>query len=138
MEPDMLEAHYVGNPWKMMVACVLLNRTKRQQVDKVIEHLFSLYPEPYQLACARLRYVSGLIANLGLQNRRAKTLIEMSAWFAKRPNIQLTTVELSKCPGIGRFALDAYRVFELGDMTTVPEDKELLKYLEWRLNRSIP
>ena len=40
----LLQEIYQDDPWKMLVCCILLNLTKRQQVDGIRHELFTKYP----------------------------------------------------------------------------------------------
>jgi endonuclease III len=68
-----------------------------------------------------------LLTPLGLQRRRARSLIRMSTayaflWDGKDP---------MDLPGIGKYGSDSYRIFVRGELGIQVEDKELRKYLEW-------
>jgi hypothetical protein len=134
--PDMLEAHYLDNPWKMLVSCILLNRTKRAQVDAVIDELFRLWPTPERMARALPDEVAFMIRSLGFQNRRSRCLVRMSCDYAadlsaKKPwEIELKDVEALH--GIGTFALEAFRIFFLDEIDFEPTDVELAEYVAWR------
>ena len=69
----LLQEVYKEDPWKMMVCCILLNLTKRQQVDIVREELFKRYPTEYDMIEANEKELSELLKPLGLYNKRAKT-----------------------------------------------------------------
>ena len=45
----LLQEIYQDDPWKMLVCCILLNLTKRQQVDGIRHELFSKYPTEYEM-----------------------------------------------------------------------------------------
>ena len=74
----LLQEVYQDDPWKMMVCCILLNLTKRQQVDGVRHELFDKYPTEYEMMEADEEELSEILKPLGLYNRRAKTLIKFS------------------------------------------------------------
>ena len=74
----LLQEIYQDDSWKMMVCCILLNLTKRQQVDKVRHELFSKYPTEYEMIEADESELAEILKPLGLYNRRAKTLIKFS------------------------------------------------------------
>jgi methyl-CpG-binding domain protein 4 len=108
-----------------------------------------------------------MLSRLGTQNIRAERLVQMSvAYLREPPNAQdprpkkakiapstipredttKTTVvpypwtPISHLPGVGRYALDSYRIFctlnadpSSADWESVlPTDKELIRYLKWR------
>jgi methyl-CpG-binding domain protein 4 len=81
------------------------------------------------------------IKTLGLQNKRAQTLIDMSAVYVKDPPIPGVLREsqthrllspISHIPGCGKYAIDSYTIYcDLpGKWKEVrPTDKELTKHL---------
>lgn len=135
-EPQLIQLRYRDDPWKMLVACMLLNRTQRVQVDAVIEDLFRVFPVPEALAAADLDVVAGLIRSLGFQYQRAQRLIRFShAWVVlKEPEIPPEAMArlLEALPGMGPYAVDSYKLFVLGTLSVQPTDKELKRWLEWR------
>jgi methyl-CpG-binding domain protein 4 len=80
----MLQEIYRDDPWKIMVCCMLLNQTSRQQVYRVKDQLFSKYPSAEKLSKARVKTISNIIQTLGLHNRRAYNLIKMSQNFSAK------------------------------------------------------
>ena len=73
----LLQEIYQDDPWKMLVCCILLNLTKRQQVDGIRHELFSKYPTEYEMMEANEDELSKILQPLGLYRKRAKTLIKM-------------------------------------------------------------
>ena len=118
-----LQELYIDDPWKMMVGCILLNQTTRKQVDGVRSVLFDMYSTPEEMSKAREDVLSDIIAPLGLQNRRARTLKMFSKdWL-------LDWDDVSELYGIGKYAKDSWQIFVEGDLTVNPTDKVLLEYL---------
>jgi len=118
----LIQEDYIDDPWKMMVACILLNRTTGTQVKKVLPLLFERYPSARVMAMADIQQLTILISGLGLENIRALRLKAMSALWGTRPLTQL--------PGIGRYAIDSYVIFIEGRTDIQPSDKMLQKYLD--------
>lgn len=135
-EPQLLQLHYRDDPWKMLVACILLNRTSRRQVDRVIDDLFLDYPTPEALASARVHELASLLYPLGMHTRRAQRLVRFAEdWMALDFMWEGTTpdglTELSALTGVGEYALDSYRLFVLHDHSVQPADKELKRWKSW-------
>jgi adenine-specific DNA glycosylase len=104
----------------------MLNRTDKLQVHRIINQFFERWPDPVSLAKADPDDVARFIKSLGLYNRRAKTLIEMSrAWIAEIPE------NIDDLPGIGKYAADSYSMFCEGYLVLDTQDKELSKYVRW-------
>ena len=79
----LLQEIYQDDPWKMLVCCILLNLTKRQQVDGIRDELFKLYPTPNKMKDADVDRLSKLLQPLGLYNRRAQSLKRFSEDWIK-------------------------------------------------------
>ena len=77
----LIQENYIDDPWKMMVACILLNRTTGTQVKKVLPLLFERFPTARVMANAPVEQLTVLISGLGLENRRTVTLKWMSHWW---------------------------------------------------------
>jgi endonuclease III len=117
--------------WRMLVGCILLNQTSRQQVDDVYPKLFEMWPNAPALRFASHPHLFDVIRPLGLQNRRAITLTSFSTWWATRsPAVEEDSMLEMDPPGIGEYARDSWVIFKLG---LVPgwevRDKELRKHL---------
>ena len=119
----LLQEIYQEDPWKMLVCCILLNLTKRQQVDGVRHELFSKYPTEYEMMEANEEELSEILKPLGLYRRRAKTLIKFSWMWANGFN------DVSELYGIGEYARDSWEIFQMDNFDTKPKDKVLLEYL---------
>lgn len=118
----LIQEDYVDDPWKLLVVCILLNRTQGVQVRRVLPLLFERYPSPRIMAKASASQLAMLISGLGLENVKALRLKAMSALWGLRPIAQL--------PGIGRYALDSYAIFIEGRTDIRPLDRMLQKYLD--------
>jgi hypothetical protein len=135
--------------WRMMNGCILLNLTKRQQVDLVRDELFERYPHPTGMRSANLSDLEELLRPLGLQHRRAMTLRRFSEWWWDawtgprvdgevllelgqvrfRPSF-LKRVRAMEPPGIGEYARDNWAIFVEGIVPDwIVTDHALLKHL---------
>jgi len=124
---ELLQEIYYHNPWKSMVCCILLNRTKRAQVDRVREELFRTYNDALDMADADLETLAKILQPLGFQNKRAKTLIKFSEdWVSK------DWTDPRDLHGIGQYAADSYDIFYNNKLDINPNDGVLVKYLEWK------
>lgn len=124
---ELLQEIYYHNPWKSMVCCILLNRTKRAQVDRVREELFRTYNDALDMADADPETLAKILQPLGFQNKRAKTLIKFSEdWVSK------DWTDPRDLHGIGQYAADSYDIFYNNKLDINPNDGVLVKYLEWK------
>ena len=113
-----------SDPWKVLVACVLLNKTSCAVVRTLIWELFALIPTPEEAAVAVPEGdILRIIRPLGL-SKRAGYIKKLSEQYL-RDDWRVVT-ELAGC---GKYASDAYALFVSGDWRGLkPDDKELVKY----------
>lgn len=116
-------------PWKLLVACSMLNLTHIRQVRPVIWKFFEEFPDARAAAKGDVGRIAELLKPLGLQNRRAVNLIKLSTAFDSMWD------SVTELPGVGKYAADSYRMFVEGYLDVVPTDSKLKAYLEWALGR---
>ncbi|KAK0208353.1 DNA glycosylase, partial [Desarmillaria ectypa] len=144
------------DPWKLIVAVTLLNKTSGKLAIPVFWELVNQWPTPLivsaeYLAEASNEELAGLIHPLGTQTVRAKRLIEMSKSYLRDPpspydvrpqgspakRKKYPPTSISHLPGAGRYALDSYRIFctAYEDPSSqewkavIPSDKKLVQYV---------
>lgn len=145
------------DPWKVLVASTLLNKTSGRCAVPVFWTLIDRWPTPQSLAKGQplvdlhrgaLVMTSSLadpaelkdhIRPLGLQSIRSKRLIALSSAYlclyahhdhSQEPYPDHTLI--SHLPGSGPYALDSYRIYCGGPdawRTVIPSDKELIRYI---------
>lgn len=118
----LIQHNYLRQPWRMMVACALLNQTTGTAVRPVLGELFELWPTPRSMAEAEPSDLKPVIAHLGFGNRRSETLVRMADDATSRllaPNWY----------GVGKYAMDSWHLFVMGLVPTDVTDKELLAYM---------
>ena len=120
----LLQEIYQDNAWKMLVCCILLNLTKRTQVDIIRDELFKLYPTPNKMKNANVDRLSNLLQPLGLYNKRARTLKRFSEGWTKGFK------SVDELYGIGQYAKDSWEIFQNNNRNVKPTDKVLLEYLK--------
>lgn len=124
---ELLQEIYYHNPWKSMVCCILLNCTRRKQVDGIRDELFRTYEDALDMAVADPKILADILKPLGFQNKRAKTLIKFSEdWVSK------DWADPRDLYGIGQYAADSYDIFYNNRLDIEPNDGVLVKYLEWK------
>lgn len=115
------------DPWKLLVACMLLNKTAGQQMHKVIWNLFDFVGSPEAAVAARTEDIANMIHSLGLHKKRANMIQRFSVEYMRDD-----WADVSELHGIGKYASDAYTIFCEGRWREViPNDHMLLKYWEW-------
>jgi methyl-CpG-binding domain protein 4 len=120
----LLQEVYQDDAWKMLVCCILLNLTKRTQVDIIRDELFTLYPTAHKMMNANQSELSELLQPLGLHNRRARSLIKFSADYINGFN------SVDQLYGIGQYAKDSWEIFQNDNRSVNPTDKVLIQYLQ--------
>lgn len=122
-----IEEKFMPNKWKVLVCCILLNRTRKVQVEPIIDELFKKYPTAESLSVARIPSIRKIIRPLGLFNRRSIILKRFSKEVVEL-GISKDTVSLLS--GIGQYGKDAYLILFEGSMKCPSRDYALLKYLK--------
>lgn len=127
----LLQEQFVSDEWMVLVCCLLLNRTTRKQVDKVLPVFVQLCPTPAQLLAVSETDLAVLIKPLGFSTRRAKTLRAMTDAY-----LHAAWTNVRELPGVGEYAGRAHDIFcrgVLGD--DPPKDHALVAY--WNFCRSL-
>lgn len=124
---NLFQERYRSDPWKLLCCCICLNLCTGRAFESVHEDLFSLWPTALDMATADYTEVELLLTQLGLQKRRARSLIRMSTAYA----CWWDGKDAEDLPGIGRYGSDSYKLFIRGELDVRVTDKELRKYLEW-------
>jgi endonuclease III len=96
-------------------------------MEPVVKELFEIWPDALSMSLASVEDVEGVIRPLGMQKKRAQTLIKMSSQFHTRK-----WKDVMELHGVGKYASDAYRILILGDWQNVePKDHALSDYHEF-------
>lgn len=133
-EPQLIQLRYAGDPFRMLACCVLLNKTSRKQLDKIVDELFERWPTPDAMMDADAAELGELIRPLGLWRQRTTSLRKMAAqWDAIGGGTVLPSVaQVYSLYGVGKYAVDSYEMFVRRDPDNVrPTDKELLRWKAW-------
>jgi len=122
---NLIQEQLWHDPWKIFVACIFCNLTKRVDAEPYIWKFFDKYPDAESAAAANQKDIQNMIQPLGLSERRSKALVRMSDGYLK-DNWRDTPDVLY---GIGKYASDAYQIFCLGNWRDVePKDHALNDY----------
>lgn len=134
--------HYV---WRILVACMLLNRTDGAQVRPMIEALFKLAPSPKRMVVVcdyDKERLLRLLRPLGLYNRRMAMLRKLSQAYVDEFDeigepryVRKDGRWASHMPGCGQYAVDSLNIFVYGILENASSDTWLQKYIEWRKSK---
>ena len=120
----LVQEKFLPDGWKVLCCCLCLNLTTRKQMEPVMDILFQKWPTPNHLASANPADVEDVIKSLGMQKKRAATLIAMSSQYSSGK-----WSEVRELKGVGEYASRAYEIFILGKLgSSPPKDHALLLY----------
>jgi A/G-specific adenine glycosylase len=102
----------------VLVAEVLLQRSRGRTVAKVYETLFRRWPDAFALSRAREPSIANVIRPLGLL-RRAGTLRAMAQEVTRLGGVPGDLDSLLALPGVGRYAANATLVVAFGKAAPV-------------------
>jgi len=128
---NLIQEHLWQDPWKIFVACIFCNLTKRVQAEPYMWKFFDKYPTPKAASRASEDEIQKMISPLGLSRRRSKALVNMSKDYMQKDWKDKPEILY----GIGKYGSDAYRIFCAGDWEKVkPRDHALNDYHNWLKN----
>ena len=122
---NLIQEHLWEDPWKIFVACIFCNLTRRVDAEPYMWRFFERYPTAADTSQADPSTIQQMIQPLGLSERRSRSLVRMSDDYINK--------QWKKSPdvlyGIGKYGSDAYRIFCLGEWQCVePKDHALSDY----------
>jgi methyl-CpG-binding domain protein 4 len=125
---DLIQWHVRNEPWRVLVACVFCNLTRRLTAEPLFWEFLARWPTPEAASKADERDIQALIQPLGLSFRRAKTLRLMSEQYLRDD-----WNEPRELHGIGNYAQSAWDIFVLGKWKEIsrPNDHALAWYYDW-------
>ncbi|XP_060691776.1 methyl-CpG-binding domain protein 4 isoform X2 [Hemiscyllium ocellatum] len=115
------------DPWKLLIATILLNKTSGKKAIPVLWDFLERYPSAEVARVADWKEVAALLKPLGLYELRAKAITKFSDEYLTKQ--WRYPIELH---GIGKYGNDSYRIFCVKEWKEVqPQDHKLNKYWEW-------
>ena len=129
---NLIQEHVQDDPWRVFVVCIFCNLTRRVDAEPTMWKFFNLWPTARDASQAHLDEVYDLVKDLGLGERRAKTLIKMSEDY-----LQWDRSDPKSLHGIGEYASAAYKIFCEHNWAGIPEPKDgaLKNYWRWINNK---
>tara|TARA_B100000214_G_C23967250_1_gene628363 strand:- start:2342 stop:2776 length:435 start_codon:yes stop_codon:yes gene_type:complete len=127
----LLQEQLWQDPWKIFVCCIFCNLTKRLTAEPYFWEVLNRWSTPEELAKADYDELVELIQPLGLSQRRAKALKQMSYEYTHKD----WKDDPRSLYGIGKYASDAYMIFCKGKWReTEPKDSALVNYRNYLLS----
>ena len=127
------EKYWNNDPWRVLIICILLNRTQGRTAEPVISELFERWPTAPALAdeCT-VGELYALISFLGFGEKRTQYILGTSYCCAKAMILgkKITEISVREMPGCGSYAKEAWDMIVLGRRDFWPNDKELLKRMK--------
>ncbi|KAF9532063.1 DNA glycosylase [Crepidotus variabilis] len=136
LKPDLIQEKVANDPWKLLIAVTLLNKTTGKLAIPVFWRLIERWPTPLLLSQVNPEELVDLIRPLGTQTIRTNRLIDLSKAYMQDPpsthdirasrtsvistrssrffsltRIRYPATPVSHLPGAGIYALDSYRIF---------------------------
>lgn len=109
-----------GDPWRVLVICLLLNQTDGRVVARQLPAFFERFPVAPALAAAGSDAVAALLEPLGMHHRRGRLLVQLS-----RAYVREGWEDPLELPGVGSYAREAWRLFVEEDPEFQPQDPVL-------------
>lgn len=98
--------------YKLVVAEVLLQRTRAETVAAFYDHFFSTFPDWGSLASASIDEISSVLQPIGMWRQRAPRLKGLAeAVTAKGGRLPRSRAELASLPGMGQYVTNAALLF---------------------------
>lgn len=96
--------HSNNDPFKVLIATVLSQRTRDENTEKAAKNLFSKYKSPWELSKVNPEDIHVFIKPAGMYKQKAKRIVEISRILVEKynGNVPNDLSELLKLPGVGR------------------------------------
>lgn len=137
---NLLQEQQLGHDpvdWRILVCCILLNRTNGRVVRPLMDELWKRWPGPMSMAHCMPDQLAAFVRPLGFGEQRTRNLRHMSDQYVEltRATPMSAFVDGGWARGLsgcGQYAVDSINIFVYGKTDVVTTDTWLNKYLEWR------
>jgi A/G-specific adenine glycosylase len=105
-----------NDPYKILIAELLLRKTTAKQVKALYENFLSKYPDVETLSRASISEIENTIRPLGMEHKRAVLLKSLAEDIVQKHMAHVPTSEdeLLKLPGVGLYVANAVLCFAYG------------------------
>lgn len=125
-------------PFWMLCACVLVNRTRWSQAESVLNEVRERWPTPHQLSWAGQEELEEVLRPLGFGRQRARRLQDLAnewqRWWVFLQKRPATASDVLTLPGCGKYASDSWAIFVEGRLDVCPTDRALKAFLTDKIN----
>lgn len=97
-------------PYRILIAEFLLQRTQAKQVEPVYEHFINHYPNFRSLSGVKADELADILRPLGLQNKRSTALVGIANRL-RSETVPRNLADLMNLPYIGRYGANAVLCF---------------------------
>ncbi len=119
-----------SNPYKVLLAELLLQRTQAAQVEPIYEELSEQFPTVGDLADAPIKKLKMAVGHLGINYRAERIRLLAKELVTKYGGeIPENEAELLALPGIGQYAANAVRCLAMGENLPLL-DPNIIRVLE--------
>lgn len=117
-----------GKPFKVLISCVLSQRTKDETTGPAAERLFLSADTPQKILKLPARKIAKLIYPVGFYNQKAKRIKQICRILMKDYNgrVPRTREKLMRLPGVGGKTADIVLLFSYGK-DVIPVDTHVAK-----------
>jgi methyl-CpG-binding domain protein 4 len=123
---SLIQEDVFPSEWLVIVSCMMLNCTKRRQVDRVLPGFMERWPTPEVFLLASDAEVAEVCRSLGFANRRTRNLKLMTEAYL---GVWDHALDL---PGVGEYVARAWEIFCRGSLgLEPPRDHALVQYWRW-------
>jgi A/G-specific adenine glycosylase len=108
-------------PFQILIAEMLLRKTRAESVDSVMRKFFRLYSSIKKLAHVSVVDLENLLKPLGLQRTRARAIQRIANILAEQyqSRVPRDIDNLLKLPHVGRYAANAVLCFAFGERRSI-------------------
>lgn len=116
-----------SNPYEILIAEILLQKTAAEKVEPIYNELISAYPSLEKLSEADQENLVDIIYSLGLQNQRSNALIAIGQEL-RNTEVPHDAKELLELPYVGRYAANATLCFAFGEPLPIVDSNVIRVY----------
>jgi A/G-specific adenine glycosylase len=114
-------------PYEILVAEILLSATLASKVEPVYKEILEKYPDFQALSGADVDKLASIIQPLGLQNRRARALVDLGEQLSGQP-VPESIDELRELPWVDHYVANAVRCFGAGERRPIVDTNVVRVY----------